>query len=84
VEAVAKHGEALLCFGHYRSSRAYFKVDLLDDDGGESPVCESQQGGLRMVADGFAQWLELRCAAARKAIGVRRWAQIVQGQPRDA
>ncbi|MBI1926545.1 hypothetical protein HYR99_20165 [Candidatus Poribacteria bacterium] len=78
VEAISRDGEPLLCFGHYQDRQAFFKVDLLKE-GDESPVFESQQGGLKMVADGFAQWLTMRCAAVRKAIGARRWGQIVGG-----
>lgn len=78
VEAISKNGELLLCFGHFQDHNAYFKVDLLKD-GEESPVFESHQGGLRKVADGFLHWLKMRSVATRKAIGVRRWAQIVQG-----
>jgi hypothetical protein len=79
VEVISKKtGELLLMFGHYRGRYAYFKADLLND-GQESPTFESHQGGLSEVADGFLAWLKMRSIAARKAIGVRRWAQVVQG-----
>jgi hypothetical protein len=79
VEAISKKtGELLLIFGHYQRRHAYFKADLLKD-GQECPVFESHGRGLREVADGFLAWLKMRSIVARKAISVRRWAQIVQG-----
>ena len=78
VEAISKDGEPMLCFGYYQDHQAYFKTQLLHD-GEEAPVFESQAGGLRQVADGFAPWLKLRSDDARKAIGVKRWKMILQG-----
>jgi hypothetical protein len=80
VEAVSrKKAEPLMIFGHFRDHHAYFKVDLLEC-GEESPVFEGYpQAEIRKIADGFLDWLKMRSAAARKAIGVKRWAEIVRG-----
>lgn len=77
-EAISNDGESLLCFGHYLFSKAFFKTKLLDS-GKESPVFESQAGGLRKTANGFAEWLQMRSSTIRKGIGKNRWSQIVNG-----
>lgn len=71
-------GEPLRCIGHFDDARAYFREDLLVP-GEEPPVFEWGSGGLRLAADSFREWLESRCALARRRYGKKRWAEIVRG-----
>jgi hypothetical protein len=75
-------GEPLLHFGRTDVGLAYFKEALLVPDG-ESPVFERghERGGLRKTADGFEQWLEAKCRAARKLFADEQWEAIENGPP---
>ncbi len=80
-EEVSKAGEPLIHFGRTESSLAYFKENLLVEDG-ESPVFEWRHGqGLRHVSDSFPVWLEYRCGWARKQYSPKEWKAIQEGPP---
>lgn len=80
-EAESDKGEALIQFGRTHTSLAYFKESHLIA-GEESPVFEWRHGqGIRQTADGFSEWLESKCAAARKKYKKKEWQAIQQGPP---
>ncbi len=76
-ECRSPRGEPMLCAGS-----AYFQTDLLRGEK-ESPVFE-QFGGPQgnyflKAADGFAEWIQTRCARAKKKYLKRRWKEILAG-----
>lgn len=80
-DAQAENGEGLLLFGRTDMGLAYFKESLLVQ-GDESPVFEWRgHGKLYRTAPGFEQWLQSKCAAARKTFKKKRWEQIKEGPP---
>lgn len=80
-EAHSDEGEPLLHFGQTDLALAYFKETLLVP-GCESPVFEwHQEQGLRKTADGFEQWVESKCTAARRLFKKKQWEAIEKGPP---
>jgi hypothetical protein len=78
-EAETPGGEGLVNFGRTQTSLAYFKVDFLEP-GGESPVFEwFGQGGFRQTANGFEEWLQAKCRAARRRFKKGEWEAIESG-----
>jgi hypothetical protein len=76
-EAKDSAGKPLVCIGHYDDAQAYFELPL--SEGKELPVFEWGSGGLRKVADHFAQWIEKRCRDCRKRIRKADWTNILKG-----
>jgi hypothetical protein len=80
-QAVSATGESLIHFGRTHTALAYFKEALLVE-GKESPVFVWRHGrGLQKAADGFEEWLQSACAAARRKYKSREWEAIVKGPP---
>jgi hypothetical protein len=78
-EAHSDRGEPLLHFGRTDMALAYFKEALLVP-GGESPVFEwHHEHGLQKTYDGFEQWLEAKCKAARSFFKKKQWEAIEKG-----
>jgi hypothetical protein len=80
--ALVKHpsGNTIVCFGGTWTSRACFRADLLAE-GEESPVFEAYKNSFRQTASGFEEWLNAKCAAARKRFTKAEWRAIEDGPP---
>ena len=77
----SKDGQRLLHFGRTDMALAYFKESLLVP-GDECPVFEWRHAqGLRKAADGFEEWLVMKCKAARKHFKRKDWEAIRSGPP---
>ncbi|MEX2027474.1 MAG: hypothetical protein WEH44_09235 [Pirellulaceae bacterium] len=65
-----------------RAGSAYFKTELLDSEQ-ESPVFEyfsGPHGGYFLeMANGFEEWVKLKCGRAKKKYLKRRWKEILAG-----
>ena len=78
-EAERHDGERLINFGGTQTSLAYFKSSLLIH-GGESPVFECYgKSGFRQTANGFEEWLKMKCRAARRRFKRGEWEAIESG-----
>jgi len=78
-QAQSDEREPLIHFGRTHTSLAYFKEPLLIK-GGESPVFEWRHGyGVKQTADGFLDWLKVKCTWARKHYKKKEWEAIERG-----
>ncbi|MCB9933081.1 MAG: hypothetical protein H6841_06645 [Planctomycetes bacterium] len=79
-EAGTADGEALILFGRTHTSLAYFKRNLLEQ-GRESPVFEWRypQHGVTLYASRFDEWLQQKCAWAKRQFKKKEWREIENG-----
>ncbi len=75
-------GESRLCFGRTEDTVAFFKESLLTP-GAESPVFEwdYEERIEKQTADGFEEWLRIKCAQARLRYTKKEWREIEKGPP---
>lgn len=76
----SRAGESLLYIGGYDETCAYLREETLER-GGEAPIFESTETGIRKAADSFEEWVAARAARARRRYNRREWAEVLRGPP---
>jgi hypothetical protein len=76
----SRAGEPLLYIGGYDQGCAYLKEETLRR-GGEAPIFESTQAGVRKAAESFEEWLTARATRARRRYRRKEWAEVLRGPP---
>lgn len=74
----SREGEPLLYIGGYDETCIYLREETLER-GGEAPIFESTESGIRKAADTFEEWLKARAARARRRYKKREWAEVLRG-----
>jgi hypothetical protein len=77
-DSITDDGERYLHFGRTWTSNAFFKESLLSV-GEETSVFEAFQVSFRKTADGFENWLKMKCNSARKRFKIKEWEAIETG-----